>query len=172
LASETTARSQYNGASAAIHAGGRYTFFFQQDIELIPFGSMDWIYISQEGFNESNADSFNLNVKKNGESFLRSEWGVAVSRPFCYSWGTFVPKANVSWLFLTPISGDGITANFEGIADPFTVNTTNRWVNQFAAGLELLLWMNNDLSFGGIYKGIFGSQISEQEVRATAVWKF
>lgn len=172
LAPGTTARSQYNGASAAFHAGGRYTFFLPQEIELIPFGSMDWIYISQKGFNESNAGSLNLHVQKNGESFLRSEWGIALSRPLCCKWGAFVPKANISWLFLTPISGNRITANLVDSTDSSSVQTTNQWVNQFAAGLELLLWMHNDLSFGGIYKGIFGGAISEQEIRATAIWKF
>ena len=111
-------------------------------------------------------------VLKNGESFLRSEWGVAASYPICCRWGTLVPKANVSWLFLTPLSGDQIAANFAGMIDSFTVNTTNRWVNQMGAGLELIFWMNNDLSFGGIYKGMFGGPISEQEARATAFWKF
>jgi len=166
-----TAKSRYNGNSIVFHLGGQYSFFLQQELDLNTFGSIDLLYTSQNSFTESDANTLNLNVKTHGESFLRSELGLSVSRSICCLWGTLVPKINVSWLSLLPLSGNRITSNLKESSE-FTVGTSKQCVNQVATEIQLILWMDNDLSFGGTYKGIFGSEISEQVARGTVFWKF
>lgn len=168
---DRSAESHSSGSAFACHLGAERNFFHEA-FELIPFAEADYFLIHQNSLVEAGADSLNLNVRNHEDSFFRSNLGFAISRPFCCAWGTIIPKATLSWVWLSPISDNSITAGFIGIAETFTVATTDRAISLASPGFDLMVRLNNGLEISAAYQGNFADRIRDQEVSAALSWNF
>jgi uncharacterized protein with beta-barrel porin domain len=168
---DRVAESHSSGSAFTCHLGAERSFFYEA-FELTPFVEADYYLIHQNSLVESGADSLDLNVRNHEDSFFRSNLGFAISRPFCFSWGAIIPEATLSWVWLSPISDNSITAGFIGIADTFTVATTDRAISLASPGFDLMVKLKNGLEISAAYQGNFADRIRDQEVSATLSWHF
>lgn len=98
-------------------------FFGSSLIALYPYVNLDLLYLKQDGFTEHHAPGFDLDVRENERSTLRTELGVTIQSQdrnnngnFCFS-----PLISGAWVMEYPLQRDIYTANFAHQSIPFQV---------------------------------------------------
>lgn len=86
------------------------------DIDLIPFASIDYVYLSQQGYSERGADSLNLNVRRRNDQLIQSQLGIVFTyctlwECSCKSW-IVDPRLSLSYTNQSPLTGNSYRANF------------------------------------------------------------
>lgn len=124
------AKSHHNSweALANIEAGIKLQNAFC-GIDLIPFASFDYVYLSQQGYREQGAESLNLNVKKRNDQLFQSELGLVFTYQTlwtCYgkSW-TMNPRLSLSYINQSPLTRRSYQTNFVGSDCAFCVKGWN-----------------------------------------------
>lgn len=94
-------------------------------IDLVPFVGVDYVYLSQQGYNEDGADRFNLHVKKRNDQLIQSELGLRFTRRIpcefcCKSW-IIAPNVSLSYINQSPLTERSYHTNFVGRGREFSV---------------------------------------------------
>jgi outer membrane autotransporter protein len=108
-----TADSDHDGDlfSACIAGGHDYNF---KGWDIGPFASLQYVYLDEEGFQESGAGSANLTVSGRETESLVSELGMRIGRVIETERGSFVPELSAAWLYDFDIDDRVITASLAG----------------------------------------------------------
>lgn len=100
-----TANNDHLGYSLNPHLGVGVHIELSR-ITLRPFGSFDYIFLYEEGFQETGANSMNLIVQNSSYHILRGQFGLEWSHCFCGKWGNQSSlTASISWIGETQIGG-------------------------------------------------------------------
>lgn len=106
------AKSRFRGYGILSHIGMGLKFNIC-GLDIIPFGSIDYTFVDQDGHVEHNARSLNLHVKSNHAHLLRSEGGLTLKGCIPYNCSWFRPSATVSYVNKTILQGDKFEARLE-----------------------------------------------------------
>lgn len=170
------AHSSHNGweVLAGLEAGIKWQC---QDIDIIPFARVDYMYLSQQSHHEDGASSLNLNIHQRDDQLTQSEFGVAFTTRWmnkcdCDPW-VFVPRLGLSYINQSPHSTRRYHTNFVDSTCDFTVTGWNYRRN--LGGVSLALSGFNCCETIGLtirYDGQFGSNYSNQSGNIALDFKF
>ncbi len=110
---ERTAVSDHDGDALSVFAG----VGCEREIKkwtVMPFASLEYICLDEDGYEESGADSVNLLVDSRQTQSLVSEVGVSVARVFEVEQGKLIPEVRGAWNYDFGVDDRDITASFEG----------------------------------------------------------
>ena len=110
---QRTAVSDHDGDAFSVFAG----VGLEREIRkwtVMPFASLEYICLDEDGYEESGADSLNLIVDSRQTQSLVSELGLSVGRVFEVKQGKVVPEVRGAWNYDFGIDDRDITASFEG----------------------------------------------------------
>jgi autotransporter-associated beta strand protein len=120
---------------------------------LYPFFNLDYLYLREPSFSETEGGGLNLDVREHLSQTLRSELGVGFriqdtnhAETMCIS-----PMIALSWVAEYPISREAYVATFSGKTIPFTTHGWDHTWNLFAADFGLTLTYRN-ASLTGSYR--------------------
>lgn len=111
-----------SGLDMMAQFSGGYEFRIRE-WSVSPVAELTWLYLHQDGFSESGADSLDLRVRSRGDQTFRSQLGLRVERPFTVGGDVPVtPSVEVGWAHETPLNGRSITASLVNQPGTFSVN--------------------------------------------------
>jgi outer membrane autotransporter protein len=160
------ARHKSGEALAGIEAGVMMQELFC-GIDLIPFVGFDYVYLSQQGYSEHDADRFNLHIKRRNDQLLQSEIGLQFTRCFqwelcCKNW-TIAPNVFLSYTNQTSLTGRSYHTHFVGHDHGFSVKGWRFDRNLGAIGLNFnFLDCTDSMNFTLHYDGQFGKNYWNQ----------
>lgn len=136
-------------------------------IDLVPFVGVDYVYLSQQGYNEQGADRFNLHVERRNDQLLQSELGIQFTRrilcDFCYNSWIIAPNLALSYINQTSLTGRSYHANFVDRDHRFSVKGWNFNRNLGAIDLSFNLQdCTETIKFTVYYEGQFGKNYWNQ----------
>lgn len=137
------------------------------DIDFIPFLGVDYVYLSQQGYNEYDADRFNLHIKKRNDQLVQSELGFQFTHrmlcDYCYTSWILAPSLALSYINQTSLTGRTYHANFISRNHEFSVNGWDFNRNLGAVALSFnLLDCTETIKFTLSYDGQFGKNYWNQ----------
>jgi outer membrane autotransporter protein len=155
---EKTARSHHQGIEGAFHVKGglSYTGFIGK---LIPFLSLDYLILHEEGFRETGAQSLDLHVKSKSSDLLTAEAGLDFSHCFSTESASYTPFVKASVIREERFRGRHENASLKCGCD-FTVKGLypSRTLAGVAAGLTAA-FSGNFLSLS--YQGKFNAHYND-----------
>jgi outer membrane autotransporter protein len=110
---QRTAKSEHDGDVLSTYLGAGYAFPFGR-WALEPVGSLRYTYLSEEGFQETGADSLNLQMGRRTTHSLVSELGLRVSAALPTEYGTWFPEARAAWSYDFDVDDRAITTSYAG----------------------------------------------------------
>lgn len=115
------ASSHFNGIDGGAQIRMAY-YFGTPSFQLYPYATADYLYLKNQSFQESGADSLNLRVESYTSSTLRATAGGALSFVDRNPNGTFciAPMISMGYVLELPLHRDHFHARFEGTSIPFT----------------------------------------------------
>lgn len=175
---ENATSSETRNAKHHNHAGefdgyfGTGASIVLQDIEINPFGTIEYIYLHENGYSEGDADSLDLTVQKKNSNLLRAQIGAGVS--LCQQ------KENVIWSEEIALSyiheqrykGKSTTMRYTIGQHFFTVEGFLPNRNLIAPKVALTALFLKDLSLTARYSGEFGNKWKTQTGSLEFLWKF
>ncbi|NOX76593.1 MAG: autotransporter outer membrane beta-barrel domain-containing protein, partial [Gammaproteobacteria bacterium] len=132
---DVTAKSDTNSTGYALSLGGGYDFArggFSSTLNT----RLDYLRTTIDGYQETNAGSYNIAINKQQVSQLVSSLGTQLRYAFSYSWGVLVPHFNVSWLHQFQGNANKVKGSF--LVDPnsqFSFKTNSPSVNYYVLSL-------------------------------------
>lgn len=142
--------------------------------EWVPFGRVDYVYLSQKAFHERSAQSLNLRVGELNSSMVQAEVGVFFEHAFSCKPGIFTPKLVFSYLGQFTVSRKHLNARFS--THPtcrFPVRGWSFGRNMFAPALSLTFFpVCTKLAFELGYSGQFCHRYSNNQGYVGVDWKF
>ena len=122
----TTIDRQADAHYKGLDTGGQLTaayIFGAPACLLYPYGTVDFLYLANESYTESGAQSLDLNVSKYTSSTLRSEAGLGFQfiDKNCNETVCLSPLVSIGWVMEWPLHRDHYSATFAGQTIPFTV---------------------------------------------------
>ena len=136
-----------------------------QQTVIDPFISIDWSHNWQNNFCEKGHSGFNITMKDQHTSVLRTELGLRFYETFEFGWGNLFLEEKLSYVYRNPIHNKRANASFIGAISSFTVDTLNpSALNQ---GIYQLHAECSPVCLKSIYasldfQGSFGTQIKSQ----------
>jgi subtilase-type serine protease len=110
---ERTATSDHAGDAFAAYLGAGYSHPLGT-WGVGPVGALRYVYLAEEGFQETGADSLNLTVNSRGTHSLVSELGLRVTGAVKASAGSLVPDLSVLWSYDFDVDDRTITTTYAG----------------------------------------------------------
>ncbi len=132
--------AEYKGLDAVGHLGMLY-LWGAPAFAAYPYFTVDYLYLQQPSFQETNAPGLALDVRSNVSQTLRPEAGLGiqfqdVNQPetMCIS-----PRVSLGWAMLYPLSRPLYQCNFTGMPIPFEVVGWNRTWQLFTVRMGMSL---------------------------------
>jgi len=157
-------------------------FIIGTTTEIRPFFAVDYLYVHENGFQESGADSLNLSVSATNNMLLRSEAGFNFSRCFRVSHGKWIPQVRLSAVHEAfnlngdsslGSNGDSYQSHFSGESGSFTVKNQNTNRTLFSPGVGISgVFFDDTMLFSLDYFGEFSGNYSNQVVKGEFSWLF
>ena len=108
-----TAKAHWNGWNAALSLGGGYDFK-AGDYTFGPIGSLEWQYLGEDGFTETEAGTLGQRVQTRQHHSLQTMLGARVARNFETAHATITPELRVGWGAQWLDQSQGIESSFIG----------------------------------------------------------
>jgi outer membrane lipase/esterase len=105
--------SEHDGDLFSAYLGGGY-YFPVRDWRWGPFGSLQYTYLEEDGFQETGAGSLNLMVGNRSTDNLISRLGLRVGRVFRTKSVDLVPELSLAWLYDFDIDDEVISSSIAG----------------------------------------------------------
>ena len=151
-------------------------FIIGTTAEIRPFFAVDYLYVHENGFQESGADSLNLSISATNNTLLRSEGGFNFSRCFRVSHGKWIPQVRLSAVyeaFNLKSNGASYQSHFMGESGSFTVKNQNTNRTLFSPGVGISgVFFEDTMLFSLDYFGEFSRNYSNQVVKGEFSWLF
>lgn len=157
------AKHTNNGCNAAAHLGVGGTISLGRGF-LGPYFSSDYVYLQQNKFTETGADSLDLTVNARHTQMLRSEAGIeiGISLPM-QERGCFAPTLFFSGINESYLATHHYVANFIGEDPSFAVRTYNKPIFLFAPALDLNFSFGSRFEFSVRYGAELNQSITKQK---------
>ncbi len=110
---ERTATSEHQGDAFAAYLGAGYAYPLGA-WALGPVGALRYVYLAEDAFQETGADSLNLTVGSRGTHSLVSELGVRVAGTVKTAAGTLVPDLSLLWSYDFDLDDRLLTTTYAG----------------------------------------------------------
>lgn len=116
---------------------------------VIPFASLEYTCLDEDGYEESGADSVNLIVDSRHTQSLVSELGLSVGRVFEVEQGKVIPQLRGAWNYDFGIDDRDITASFAGSPGAsFTIEGQDIGEHGLTLGAGIAFFHNGGWSVG------------------------
>ncbi|MCX6991110.1 MAG: autotransporter domain-containing protein [Chlamydiae bacterium] len=137
--------------------------------DIIPFSSVDWAITWQRAYREHGASPFNARSKDKCNSMARSETGLKFSEKWKKSWGAFLLREKLSYVFQKPFGTGTVNTSLTGIPTAFTVSAVNQNLNLADLGLDfaVVVGKNKPTTMNLGYEGEFGSKYFSNQLMLT-----
>ncbi len=114
--------AEYKGLDAVGHLGMLY-LLGAPAFAAYPYFSVDYLYLNQPGFTETNAPGLALDVRSNISQILRPEAGLGLQFQDANQYETMciAPRVSLGWAMEYPLSRPLYRCNFTGMPIPFEV---------------------------------------------------
>lgn len=152
-----------------------FNFDYDACMIITPFASIDYIYLSEQGFLEKGADSLNLHVNKTQNQILQSELGIICSGQYVYGCvaGSFLPRIKLSYINDAPLKNHRLHASFVDSDCDFSVRGLQFCRNMGSAAIGLTyLSCDDNLAATLSYDGKFGHNYNNQTANIALNIKF
>jgi autotransporter-associated beta strand protein len=100
-----TSVGKHHGASIAPHLGIGKAFNFRT-IMLTPYVSVDYIYISEQGYLLTGANSLDMDIQPKTANALYSEAGMKFSKTYVYADKLITPEVELSYTYVDAHNGN------------------------------------------------------------------
>ncbi len=110
---QSEADSDHDGDLFSAYLGGGY-YFHANGWRVGPFASLRYIYLNEEGFTETGADSLDLTVDRRATDSLVSELGLRAARAFKTTNGNLIPELSAALNYDFDTNDGMITSSFTG----------------------------------------------------------
>lgn len=143
-------------------------------VEWVPYGRVDYAYLTQKAFNERQAESLNLRVNTYNTSLVQAEFGVFFEKTCNLLSGLITPKLNLSYIGQFAVLHKHINARFTSIPSCiFPVRGWNYGRNLFAPTLAITYFSPcYQIAFELGYAAQVGRRYWNQQACASLDWKF
>jgi outer membrane autotransporter protein len=133
------ASSDHDANAIAFYAETGWEIDFEP-WRLVPFFSLQYQYLDEDGFAETGAAAANLVVDPRKTNFLLSELGLQVARPWRSQRGSWIPRFAASWVHGYDVDDRVITARLSGAPTGFSVPAWSTSSNgaRLSASLEFI----------------------------------
>lgn len=158
-----TATSSPYGAALLGHLGAS-GYIPNKTVNLFPFAKVDLIGEWLGPVHETRASSINLRMPTQEFTFLHAEAGFLVSKPFCYSWGSWTPAVSLSWVYFGPITNTDIEGHFITVPERMVMQTSSHGFNGISPMASLGFFVGKSCWFSVAYKGEWSEHRQEQDI--------
>jgi outer membrane lipase/esterase len=110
---QRTAQSEHEGNAFAAYLGGGYACPLGE-WAVGPVGALQYVYLAEQGFQETGAGSLNLSVASRGTNSLVSELGVRVAGTVKTPTGTLIPDLSLLWSYDFDLDDRVLTTTYAG----------------------------------------------------------
>jgi len=119
--------AEYKGLDAVGHLGMLY-LWGAPAFAAYPYLTVDYLYLDQPSFQETNAPGLALDVRSNISQTLRPEAGLGIQFQDVNQRETMciAPRVSLGWAMLYPLSRPLYQCNFTGMPIPFEVAGWNK----------------------------------------------
>lgn len=167
------AHTSHRGENALVHLDGGALFGYKE-LELRPFGSLDYLWLNQDAFSETGAHSVNLKVGATDYSMLRTELGFKLANCWwvqeCLQ---VVPDFKLSWVYEGRFGDTSYTAAFKGSGGSFKVRGYQPDVHMLATGFGVTaLFAEGAASLSLRYDGEFGKDTHANRGQFEFIYRF
>lgn len=136
-------------------------------VRLGPFGRIDYVYLCQNSYTESGANSLNLQIKSRQDQLLQSQGGIVfTTNHLCGSektTGTITPRLELSYINQVPLAKSNYYTQFTDSSCEFSVSGWNFLRNLGAIGIGFTYLSHSErMGFSLQYDGQFGSHYWNQ----------
>jgi len=154
-ATRYTAHSDHDGNLYSAYLGSGYNFG-DDGWNVGPFVSLEYLYLDEDGFEESGAGVLNLIVDDRQTDALISQLGVRASSYVETGVGALIPELSLAWLYDFDIDDRVITSSFAGASgDAFSITGQEVEQNGVVVGAALTLMQVNGIESSLTYSGEF-----------------
>jgi outer membrane autotransporter protein len=149
------ATSDHDGRLFSGYLGGGYYFDFKP-FSVGPYGSLQYIYLDEESFEEKGGGGVSLRVDDRQTDALFSELGVRMVGRFEGKYGYFLPEVSLAWGYDFDIDDHVVRASFAGSPGAsFSIDGQDVERNGLIAGAGLTFMHKGGFSTSFRYKGDF-----------------
>jgi uncharacterized protein YhjY with autotransporter beta-barrel domain len=149
------ATSEHDGQLFSGYLGGGYYFDFKP-FSVGPYGSLQYIYLDEESFEEEGAGGVNLRVDDRQTDALFSELGLRMVGRFAGEYGNFLPEISLGWGYDFDIDDHVVRASFAGSPGAsFSIEGQDVERNGLILGAGLTFIHKSGFSTSFRYKGDF-----------------
>jgi uncharacterized protein with beta-barrel porin domain len=153
---DQTATSSYHALQLDLHYGTGYDFNLKIGT-VEPFGLLDWVVEWDPSYLEKGAAPYNLKIASRTSWMLRFETGLNGYKTTTYTWGLFIARAKLSYIYKLPHNIGHLSAAILNAPASFTVEAFTSSQSLVSPALELF-WQTNWNGYASIsYDGEFGS---------------
>ena len=146
-------------------------FFSQRNIQVRPFGEVDWHMLYQKGFIEKDSP-IALAVRDKTSNMARIELGLVFLHKHMGYRYCLTPYLSLGWVRKWPIKPISHISNFVYGGNVMNVYSLDRALNFFSPELGLKWTFAKCISFYIGYKGEYGSKASLHEGEGKLIWAF
>lgn len=117
------ANSNHNGGSllAGVESGAVFRKLFRE-IDLIPFVSVDYVYLAQQTYSENGAGGSNLRASSRNDQLFQTQIGLEFARRFsCGGW-TIAPNLALSYVNQSPLKSRSLDVTVISLSHEFTLD--------------------------------------------------
>ena len=166
------ASSRHDGEAYTAYLGAGYDFDLSE-LTLAPFATLRYVYLDEEGFTETGADSLNLAVNGRHVDSLVSELGFCMAHAFKLENGSLTPEISAAFGYDFDIDDQVITTSFAG-SPGAKFSVKGEKVEQYGAivGAGLTFIHRSGFSTAVKYSGEFRGRDSSQGVLGELRYSF
>ena len=177
-----SANTNHGGWDLDGHVDGGFIIDRWKWLEIRPFFAVDCLFVHENGFQESGADSLDLKVRETNNMLVRSEAGFNFSYCFRTNHGKWIPEARFSAVHeafniygdsSVGSNGDSYEASLAGEPGSFVVKSanTNRTLLSPGAGVTGAFY-DDTMLFSLDYFGEYSGNYSNQVLKGEFSWMF
>ncbi|MBY0463193.1 MAG: autotransporter outer membrane beta-barrel domain-containing protein, partial [Alphaproteobacteria bacterium] len=117
------AKSNHNGGEllAGVESGAIFKKLFCE-MDLIPFISVDYVYLAQQAYSETGAGGSNLRVSSRNDQLIQPQVGIEFARRFlCGGW-VIAPNLALSYVNQSPLTSRMLDVTVISLSHEFSVD--------------------------------------------------
>ncbi len=153
---QKTAKSSYTAGQFDVHFGAGWDYTIRSGT-IEPFALLDWVAEWDPSYAEKGAFPYNMKISSRNSWMFRFEAGLNGYNTTTFSWGTFVARGKLSYVYKDPNDIGHLKAAILGAPASFTVETFTSSQNLISPALEFF-WQTNWRGYWSlIYEGEYGS---------------
>lgn len=157
LGNTLTAKHKNHGYSLLPHFAVAYNHWAECDVHVRPFVAFDFLYLNENGYTETGANSLNLTVKDHTTSSLQSSLGFMIDRHIKWCEGDFRPSFEARYMNRTQLRKAKIVNAFSFAPQATFISTANqKSLHRLGLAAEIAYEWHDGANFRLRYSGDYG----------------